>query len=277
MQTYIKIIGVIGSIILLVLSGIVITIALGELGKGQYNEAFLILLMLIPIYVLSHFLIAYKFGFNSDVKHPNSNILIIGSVLTFLVVLTPHIIGIVKQAEENSLSDLKDLGTDSAAYDYYGNLKVKYIENQLHYKAEIFSKGKFNAKRAKEFYSIKLLDFDGFLISKLELKDRERITSNNETIGASFESKSDFNLNDYNRIGQWKLEVNSEDNVMEMYLTLRKDGFKLPDNIDDFRKDVADKAKCRMLYNALIEDGYEVLADFEAFYRDVNPNNPLDY
>ena len=63
------------------------------------------------------------------------------------------------------------------------------------------------------------------------------------------------------------------DNLKQLHKRMLADGYKLPDKVEDFARDMQDKGKRQRFYTNLTEDGYD-LKDFDGFSRDILGDTP---
>lgn len=63
------------------------------------------------------------------------------------------------------------------------------------------------------------------------------------------------------------------DNLKQLHKRMLADGYKIPDKVEDFARDMQDKGKRQRFYTNLTEDGYD-LKDFDGFSRDILGDTP---
>lgn len=226
MRIYSRILGIITFLIALFFLGALVKFIL--LDADESKEKLISLTGLIPIYIVIHFLIIHRFGFNlnSDFSARQRNGILITSLISFgllLIISTWQIFEVIELKKQEKISDkeieelyshLSELRTwekQSTAYGYVGELKTKYLDQTLYYQLNIESKTPFNP--ALIGFTINFLDKDGFLIKSLEITDYSVKVDKDKIYGLASNSSTDiFSYEPYEveRIASWRLFVRTE-------------------------------------------------------------------
>ncbi len=212
MKTYSKILGVVSTIIILGILGALIYGITYE--DGSSDDKLMALSLLLPVYVLLHFLLIHRFGFNLNAEYTpaqKKTILIISIIsFTFLlsIPLREYLSARQLATHERNLEEMKDWGSDSTAFNYYGQLKTKYVDRKIYYQLSVNSKTAF--KSTLTGFSIHLLDKDGFLIEEVPITDYSILVEEDMTNGIHSNANRDMDLDNYSRIGKWDLLVRTK-------------------------------------------------------------------
>jgi hypothetical protein len=212
MKLYSKILGILSGIIVLSLLGLIVYLLLFE--SNNSTEKIIALSLLIPIYILFHFLIIHRFGFslnNQYTKQQRTVILaitIISFSFLFTISLKAYLEANRLSREEKLFEEMKDWGTDSTAFHYYGHLKTKYVDKKIFYQLSVRSKIPFTSSLTG--FIIHLLDKDGFLIDEISITDYSNLVDEDKTFGIQSNSNKYIDLKDYSRIGKWNLLVTTK-------------------------------------------------------------------
>lgn len=163
-------------------------------------------LSFIPIYIFGHFIVLNRFGFHhnavySDIQKKK----ILGtSLLLFCLLAAISLSQILNQLE---FEKLKTWPEDSIAYGFTGELKTKYIKQDLYCQLTVKREQPFS-RDSLEFV-INLLDSDGFLITSIEPEKFTRILGEDKktyAIESKFTSNAlAYNSRGYNSIRKWSL------------------------------------------------------------------------
>lgn len=206
MKTYSKILGVLSGIIVLALFGLLIYILIVET-KSESN-VISILILLLPVYILGHFLIIHRFGFNLNTEYTNGQrtTIVVTSIIALLISITPILFAFNKMEEKRSFQVMKDMGLDYTAYNYNGHLKIKYVDRQIFYIIHISSSASFDDNIPT--FTINLLDKDGFLITEFAIIKYTRVFGeDNKFIGIESNTNAYMDIEEYSRIENWDLVV----------------------------------------------------------------------
>ena len=169
---------------------------------------------LLPVYVLLHFLIIHRFGFNLNVEYTlaQKNAILVISIVAFAFLLSMPLRAYFKANElasrERNLEEVRDLGSDSTAFNYFGQLKTKYADRKIYYQLSINSKIPF--KSTLTGFSVQLLDKDGFLIEEIAITDYSIHVEDDQTHGIRSNASHYMDLDNYSRIGKWNLLVKTK-------------------------------------------------------------------
>lgn len=220
MKTYNRILGILSGLILLAVLGLLAYLAFTEI--TLLSEWLIMSLILIAIYVLLHFLIINRFGFNIVETSKKDGLIVIlmtGSlILVMLLVSVPSLISVYNsQSEIKELEITKDLGTDSLL-NFDGALKIKYVDNKLYYQLRINTAEKDDDILNHRF-QIKLLDKDGFFIKEIKIEDfSTQINKDLEVLSITANTSEFLDKEDYKRISSWLLGLDSFNNDGEAIL-----------------------------------------------------------
>src|SRR5690554_6863721 len=144
MKTYLKIIGILNGLILLVVVALLTYISVDKNG----DERIVSLLLFIPAYFFLHYFIATRFGFSEKNNLKMPKWLFIFSIITLIIfAINPMISGfdrIKDIKEKNNLEKLVDWGSDTTAFNYVADLKTKYIDGEMQYRLNITTDSVFN-------------------------------------------------------------------------------------------------------------------------------------
>lgn len=212
MKTYSKILGIVSALIILGILGVLIYAMTYE--SSSSGDKLIALSFLLPVYVLLHFLIIHRFGFNLNAEYTpaqKKTILII-SIVTFTFLLSIPLKTYLKSRElanrEKSFEEMKDLGSDSTAFNYYGQLKIKYVDRKIYYQLSVNSKTPFKSNLTG--FTVHLLDKDGFLIEEIAITDYSNLVEEDKTYGIHSNANRYMDLDNYSRIEKWDLLVTTE-------------------------------------------------------------------
>ena len=223
MKTYKRILGITSLII--VLSCTMVLINLKFQNDIEWLTFFAIL---IPIYVIIHYLISSKFGFD-ETDNKQSFFIITSGVSFIALIIIPLSIYFVdtneqrtieenERIKQNELSEtlekLKapiDLGKDTTIYNIECQLKTRYANEYLEY---IFSAEYLKKERPKiEAFIVELKDSSGFVISKISIDSWTNIIdSDSKTqIGFTKNSKTKFvDFKEYQRIKTFVVAIRTK-------------------------------------------------------------------
>ncbi len=227
MKIYSRILGIITFLIALFFLGVLIYYVLFE--ADESTEKLLALMGLIPIYIVLHFVIIHRFGFNLKLEYSakQSGAILITSLILFVILLSLvgwQISAAVtlrkqeeisrKESEElySHLSKLRTFDKQITAYGFEGELQTKLsTENTLLYKLRINSKKPFNPDLVS--FTIEFHDKDGFLIKSINIEDYTRIVDGDKVLGIVSNSKTDsyeFDAEEVESIANWRLLISTK-------------------------------------------------------------------
>jgi hypothetical protein len=166
MKLYKKILGIISISISLIGFGILVFVLI----DGSDSDRVPALLLFIPVYILTHYTVLTRFGFE-NVSEKNSKLSIIGTaIILVLILIFPFRYGIEynkSKTLEKKLSILKDWGKDeNRTTGIDGSLKTKFESKEILYQLEL--------KGLKDSYSnlkgviIQIEDKDRFIIDQIK-------------------------------------------------------------------------------------------------------------
>lgn len=217
MKNYIKILGILS---LLTTISVIATLTIFII-EEEGDDRLIGIALFIPVYFILHFLIANRFGLNY--KQEESKILnklfLISSIASFLILLfVPFRFAIQEivlankhQKLEVEYSKMKDWRIDTTAYSYNGKLRTKYFENDIMYQLDVESELPF--KHDLVGFTIELLDNEGFKIKDISITNySQSVDLDGKVYGISANSVSYMSIEDYSRIGDWNLLVNTKNN-----------------------------------------------------------------
>jgi hypothetical protein len=182
-----------------------------------YDEIdwFAFFILLLPLYVLTHFVIANKIGYNeSHIK--NQNFFKISSILSILVfICIPLTLLFIDRKEKKELCSriekLKqplDLGKDTTVFNIECNLRTRYTDKNLEY---IFHAEYIGSDKPKvKAFEISLLDSSGFKVDAITIDSwTNRMDSESkEHIGFSQKGKKTlYDYTQYERIKTFDVGV----------------------------------------------------------------------
>lgn len=205
MKIYSRILGIITFLIALFFLGVLIYYVLFE--ADESTEKLVALIGLIPIYIVLHFVIIHRFGFNLKLEYSakQSGGILITSLILFVILLS--LVGwqisaavTLRKQEEISrkeseelyahLSSLRTFDKQSTAYGFEGELQTKLTtDNSLLYKLRIVSKRPFNPEVVR--FTIEFHDKDGFLILSHKIEEYSRVAEGDKIVGIVSNSKID--------------------------------------------------------------------------------------
>jgi hypothetical protein len=220
MKIYNRILGILSGLILLAVLGLLAYLAFTEI--TLLSEWLIMSLFLIAIYVLLHFLIINRFGFNIVETSKKDGLIVILMtgflILVMLAVSVPSLISVYdSQSEIEELEITKDLGTDSLL-NFNGALKIKYVDNKLYYQLRINTPEKDDDILNHRF-QIKLLDKDGFFIKEMKIENfSTQINKDLEVLSITANTSEFLDKEDYKRISNWLLGLDSFNNDGEALL-----------------------------------------------------------
>jgi hypothetical protein len=227
MKIYSRILGIITFLIALFFLGLLIYLLIFEFKDS--NEKLIGLTGLIPIYVVVHFVILHRFGFDLKTEYSTkqSRSILITSTILFAILLSligwqisdavkAHKLEEIskKETEElySHLSKLRTFEKQTTAYGFEGELQTKLsTDNSLLYKLKIKSKKPFNPELVT--FIIEFHDKDGFLIKTIIIEDYSRIIEDDKVYGIVSNSKTDaweFNPEEVETIANWRLLISTK-------------------------------------------------------------------
>jgi len=197
----------------------------------DYNaeKRVILLIGLIPVYIVIHFTVIHRFGFNLNLEFTakQRNTVLVTSLIIFGILLPligwqiSETIALFKQekieekqSEElySHLSQLRTFDKQMTAYGFEGELQTKLSdEHSLLYKLKINSKKPFNPDLVS--FTIEFHDKDGFLIKSINIKDYTRIVDGDKVFGIVSNSKTDsweFSTEEVKSIANWRLLIASK-------------------------------------------------------------------
>jgi hypothetical protein len=218
MKTYRKLLGILSMIFLVIAIIFLLYLLITESG----DDRIISIILFIPAYVLVHYIILTKFGFNYNSEKNNVYYLLTGISIILLLSIFPLRLGfdhfqdkkeiknqelskkaiIEKRAEIKEWRDDENLTTK-----IIGELKTKYESGKIYYQLKL--------KGTKESYSnlqmmlIQFEDKDEFIVEKIEIpfSESSNITSfeSNDSLYLEIKSSDFFEDIDYDKINNWEL------------------------------------------------------------------------
>jgi hypothetical protein len=222
MKTYIRILGILIFLMSLFFLGLFIYNAI-DASTSKYK--LISLSGLLPVYIVIHFIIIHRFGFNLHAEYTSKqkNSILVTSIILFiflLSILAWQAINVVtlerqeaidtKEYEElkSRLSQLRTWELQTTAYGYVGELKTKYSDGTLYYQLNVRSKNPFNPNLTG--FTINFLDSDGFLIRSIQITEYSVMVDKDKIYGVASNSNTDifsYEADEVDRIANWKLLV----------------------------------------------------------------------
>jgi len=206
MKYFTKISGIICGIICLIA---LVSICVGFFESNDGDEKLIILLLLIPLYFVSHFFIKFKFGFikelPSDVRSEQLlyRLSLIFIIAIFITGISLSVFYLFQKSSKNKLSEkysiVKKWDVDTSAYGLIGRLQTKFENDKLFYNLSIES-DTLNRYKLENIssYKINFLDKDGFILDEIMVSDlTNTIDSKGELIGKSKNSNTYNSVEDY--------------------------------------------------------------------------------
>lgn len=227
MKIYCRILGILSFLITVSFLGFIIYL-LVSIDDGP-EKRFYQLILLIPTYIIMHFVIIHNFGFNLKFEYSakQSRSILITALLFFVILLLligwqiSEIVTLQKQEEISRkeseelyahLSKLRTFDKKMTAYGFEGELQTKFsAENVLLYKLRISSKKPFNPDLVS--FTIEFHDKDGFLIKSINIKDYTTIIDGDKIVGIVSNSKTDpweFGAEEVESIANWRLLIGTK-------------------------------------------------------------------
>lgn len=227
MKIYSRILGIMTFLIALFFFGLLIYLLIFEFNNS--NEKLIGLTGLIPIYIVIHFVILHRFGFDLKTEYSTkqSRSILIASTILFAILLSLigwQILDAIKlhkleeiakkETEElySHLSKLRTFDKQTTAYGFEGELQTKLSsDNSLLYKLKIKSKKPFNPELVT--FIIEFHDKDGFLIKTINIKNYTRIIDDDKVYGIVSNFKTDaweFNPEEVETIANWRLLISTK-------------------------------------------------------------------
>lgn len=209
MKVYSKILGILSGIILFILFVLCIYLLLYE--SNNSTDKIIALSLLIPIYIVLHFLIIHRFGFNLNDEYTSRQrtVILVITIISFGFLFTIPTREYLKanrlSVDETNFAVMKDWGKDSAAFNYNGHLKTKYIDRKIFY--QLIVKSNIPFKPTLTGFKIQLLDADGFLIEEISITDYSNIVRGDTPYGIQSNANTYMDIKDYHRMGDWNLLV----------------------------------------------------------------------
>lgn len=221
MKIYSRILGIITFLITLFILGVLIYYIIFEAGRS--TEKLIALIGFLPTYIVLHFVIIHRFGFDlrSEYSSKESRSILITSIALFAMLFS--LVGwqiyeavtlskkeevLRKESEElyTHLSKLRTFDKQSTAYGFEGELQTKLTtDNSFLYKLRIASKRPFNPEVVQ--FTIEFHDKDGFLILSHKIEEYSRVAEGDKIVGIVSNSKID----------QWtlldKIAITESDNL----------------------------------------------------------------
>ena len=214
MKYFTKISGIIGGIICLIA---LVSICVGFFESNHGDEKLIILLLLIPLYFISHFFIKFKFGFIKEVPTDVRSeqllyrVSLIFVIAIFITGISLSVFYLFQKSSKNKLSEkysiMKKWDVDTAAYGLIGRLQTKFENDKLFYNLSIES-DTLNRYKLENIssYKINFLDKDGFILDEILVSDlTNTIDSKGELIGKSKNSNTYNSVEDYSKYYNWNI------------------------------------------------------------------------
>lgn len=209
MKLYKKIIGILTLLISLVGFGILIFILI----DGSDSDRVPALLLFIPAYIILHFAVMTRFGFENT-SEKSSKITLIGTTaILVLILIFPFRYGIEyyqSRKVEKELNVLKDWGNDeNLTTGIQGLLRTKFESKEILYQLEL--KGNKESYSNLDAVTIQLEDKDRFIVDEIKIPfdGSANISSysyeNNDSLSLTVKGSSYLNSEDYQKISHWEL------------------------------------------------------------------------
>lgn len=221
MNTLKKILGISSLVIM-----IAVLLYLVKLLYSDEIEWISFLALLIPCYVIFHYLISTKLGFDESNVY-KQRFYVIGLIFSFiLLVLIPFTVYFFEQKEAEELAEIqrqkeieyqnkiqslkepKDLGKDTTVFNIECSLKTRFIDEKLEY---IFT-AKYLKERKPEIrsFTIKLLEEYGFVVEKIVISDWTRMLDPDSEILRGYGKRGSIpfeNIDKYGKITSYEVSI----------------------------------------------------------------------
>ena len=178
--------------------------------ERSINDKVIASLLFFPCIIFLHFMYIHNFGFNlmSDIPRNNYKIILVLTIVSLTIsILVPGGYLLSQINLESKAHHMIDRGNNETDLTVTANLKTKFDAGKLLYVINI-STGKNQGIDMSYYKSFlfNLYDKDGFLISKIDIRDFVTITDKSNNISSIISNSSeDFALEDYLKISRWEL------------------------------------------------------------------------
>jgi len=178
--------------------------------ERSINDKVIASLLFFPCIIFLHFMYIHNFGFNlmSDIPRNNYKIILVLTIVSLTIsILVPGGYLLSQINLESKAHHMIDRGNNETDLTFTANLKTKFDAGKLLYVINI-STGKNQGIDMSYYKSFlfNLYDKDGFLISKIDIRDFVTITDKSNNISSIISNSSeDFALEDYLKISRWEL------------------------------------------------------------------------
>jgi hypothetical protein len=218
MNIYRKILGILSMVFLTIATIFLIYLMINQYGDNRE----IIISLFIPIYVIIHYIILTKFGFNMNTNNENVYNLITSIIIIIVLLVFPVRVGIeyfqTKKNNEKSeyfkneitekRKKLKVWKNDvNITKNISGELKTKYEFGKIFYQLKI--KGLKKSIYELSMVFIQFEDKDDFIINtiRIPLNTDSNITSmeSNDSLFLEINSAEEFNDIEYDKISSWEL------------------------------------------------------------------------
>jgi hypothetical protein len=207
MKSYSKIVGIILTLMGLIALVCIIVVVFEE---RSINDKVIASLLFFPCIIFLHFMYIHNFGFNlmSDIPRNNYKTILVLTIVSLTIsILVPGGYLLSQINLESKAHHMIDRGNNETDLTFTANLKTKFDAGKLLYVINI-STGKNQGIDMSYYKSFlfNLYDKDGFLISKIDIRDFVTITDKSNNISSIISNSSeDFALEDYLKISRWEL------------------------------------------------------------------------
>jgi hypothetical protein len=178
--------------------------------ERSINDKVIASLLFFPCIIFLHFMYIHNFGFNlmSDIPRNNYKTILVLTIVSLTIsILVPGGYLLSQINLESKAHHMIDRGNNETDLTFTANLKTKFDAGKLLYVINI-STGKNQGIDMSYYKSFlfNLYDKDGFLISKIDIRDFVTITDKSNNISSIISNSSeDFALEDYLKISRWEL------------------------------------------------------------------------
>lgn len=210
-----KISGLIGGLLILTcLLGLIFAFA-----DANGDDQFLLLLLLIPLFFVSHFYIRFRFGFTAAEPGGRfiNRILDVGAVVVLVLLLGSGIYFstsyALKQQQERTLlakhSRLKVWDANTLVFRLKALLETKYEEHYLRYKLTVAADSTNRYRlNDRNVYVLNFYDKDGFLLRETRITNFTEMLDDQGMVEAHVVNAIEyFDIEDYAKVDDWDLTI----------------------------------------------------------------------
>jgi len=178
--------------------------------ERSINDKVIASLLFFPCIIFLHFMYIHNFGFNlmSDIPRNNYKIILVLTIVSLTIsILVPGGYLLSQINLESKAHHMIDRGNNETDLTFTANLKTKFDAGKLLYVINISTdKNQGIDMSYYKSFLFNLYDKDGFLISKIDIRDFVTITDKSNNISSIISNSSeDFALEDYLKISRWEL------------------------------------------------------------------------